>query len=236
MLGMASAFRWSSHFNIPAEDRPRGAARRRLTRPDAKRERSTHFVSGAVYRCVVSRTQTVDPHARDSAVVACCLAASAVSDAGLSDRRKAAILMDCLSVLAALSPPGQAMTFGQLRAGLTMPLRELLPASIDLGSTGNVALLDAEGMLSPEAEDLCRAWRTLPQVWGRRCSAGHCQPVPGADGQCRIHQGPVVTVEHGRPTTPLRVPGSGPAMSRGAVAAGAACSSRRRAGSRSAIW
>jgi hypothetical protein len=114
-----------------------------------------HFVSGVVYRCVVSRTQTVDPHARDSAVVACCLAAGAVSDAALSDRRKAAILMDCLGVLAAISPPGQVMTFGQLRAGLTMPLRELLPATIDLGSTGDVVLLDAEGMLSPEAEDVC---------------------------------------------------------------------------------
>jgi pPIWI_RE three-gene island domain Y len=135
------------------------------------REQSHGFVSGVVYRCVVSRTQTVDPHARDSAVVACCLAASAVSDAALSDRQKAAILMDCLGVLAAISPPGQVMTFGQLRAGLTMPLRELLPATIDPGSTGDVVLLDAEGMLSPEAEDVCHehfiGYAALDQHWSQ---------------------------------------------------------------------
>jgi len=54
---------------------------------------------------------------------------------------------------AATSPAWQVMTFGQFRAGLTMPLCELLPATIDLGSTGDVVLLDAEGMLSPPAEE-----------------------------------------------------------------------------------
>lgn len=131
----------------------------------------TDFVGGVVYRCVVPRTQIVDQHARDSAVVACCLAAGAVSDAALSDRRKAAILMDCLGVLAALSPPGQVMTFGQFRAGLTRPLRELLPATIDLGSTGDVVLLDAEGVLSPEAEDVCHehfiGCAALDQHWSQ---------------------------------------------------------------------
>jgi hypothetical protein len=38
-------------------------------------------------------------------------------------------------------------------------------------------------------------------------SAGHRQPVPGADGQGRIHQGLVVTVKHGRPIAPVPVPG-----------------------------
>jgi hypothetical protein len=60
-----------------------------------------------------------------------------------------------------------------------------------------------------------------------RISPGHRQPVPGADRQCRVHQGLVVAVKHGRPTNPVSVPGSAPAMSRGVAAAGAACSSHR---------
>src|ERR1700761_4503877 len=47
------------------------------------------------------------------------------------------------------------------------------------------------------------------------------QPVPGANRQDRLHQGPMITLEHGRFITPAPVRGSAPAISRGAVAAGA---------------
>jgi hypothetical protein len=69
-----------------------------------------------------------------------------------------------------------------------------------------------------------------------RISAGDRQPKPGTDGQYRVHQGLVVTVKHGRPITPVPVPGSVPAIFREVAAADAAYSSRRRAGLRSAIW
>lgn len=116
---------------------------------------------------------TVDSsRARDWAVIACCLAASAMSDAALSGGRKAAVLMDCLGVLAAVSPPGDVVTLGQLRAGLSGPMRNVLPPGIDAGMTGDVVLLEPWGTLSPEAEDVAREHfiecTALEQHWTHR--------------------------------------------------------------------
>jgi hypothetical protein len=116
---------------------------------------------------------TVDSsRARDWAVIACCLAASAMSDTALGSGRKAAILMDCLGVLAAVSPPGHVMTLGQLRAGLSRPMRDMLPPGIDAGMTGDVVLLEPSGALSPEAEDVAREHfvecTALEQHWTHR--------------------------------------------------------------------
>ena len=110
--------------------------------------------------------------ARDWAISACCLAASAMADSSLGDGRSAARLMDCLGVLAAVSPPGHAITLGQLRAGLSGPLRDLLPPGIDAGTTGDVVLLDPWGSLSTEAEDVAREHfiecAALEQHWTHR--------------------------------------------------------------------
>jgi hypothetical protein len=110
--------------------------------------------------------------ARDWAVSACCLAASAMSDPSLEDGRRAARLMDCLGVLAAVSPPGHVITLGQLRAGLSGPLRALLPPGIDAGMTGDVVLLEPWGSLSPETEDVAREHfiecAALEQHWSHR--------------------------------------------------------------------
>jgi hypothetical protein len=62
--------------------------------------------------------------------------------------------MDCLGVLAAVSPPGHMITLGQLRAGLSGPLRDLLPPGIDAGATGDIVLLEPWGSLSAEADDV----------------------------------------------------------------------------------
>jgi REase associating with pPIWI_RE len=110
--------------------------------------------------------------ARDWAVIACCLAASAMSDQALEGGRKAAMLMDCLGVLAAVSPPGHVMTLGQLRAGLSGPMRDLLPPGIDVGMTGEVVLMEPSWALSPEAEDVAREHfvecTALEQHWTHR--------------------------------------------------------------------
>jgi hypothetical protein len=115
----------------------------------------------------------VDPsRARDWAVIACCLAAGAMSDPVLDGGRKAAILMDCLGVLSAVSPPGHVTTLGQLRAGLSGPLGKLLPPGVDAGMTGEVVLLEPSGTLSPEAEDVAREHfvecTALEQHWTHR--------------------------------------------------------------------
>lgn len=94
--------------------------------------------------------------ARDWAVSACCLAASAMSDPDLKGGRKAEKLMDCLGVLSAVSPPGHVITLGDLRAGLSGPLRDLLPPGIDAGLIGDAVLLEPWGTLSPESEDVAR--------------------------------------------------------------------------------
>lgn len=62
-----------------------------------------------------------------------------------------------------------------------------------------------------------------------RVPAGNAQPVTGADGQHRLHQCPVVTVEHGGPLTPARAPGNAPAIRPAAGAAAATCPSHRAA-------
>jgi hypothetical protein len=97
---------------------------------------------------------------------------SALADPSLSDGRRAARLMDSLGVLAAVSPPGHLTTLGQLRSGLSGPLRDLLPPGIDAGTTGDVVLLEPWGSLSAEAEDVagehfieCAA---LEQHWTHR--------------------------------------------------------------------
>src|ERR1700735_470394 len=84
-------------------------------------------------------------YSRDWPVVACCLAAAAVSDPRIDDRRKAVILMDCLGALAAVSPNGQAPSLGQFRLGLSGPMRDLVPGGIDVGVIGDVVLLDPSG-------------------------------------------------------------------------------------------
>ena len=80
--------------------------------------------------------------------------------------------MDCLGVLAAVSPPGHVITLGQLRAGVSGPLRDLLPPGIDAGATGDIVLLEPWGSLSAEADDVagehfieCTA---LEQHWTHR--------------------------------------------------------------------
>lgn len=94
--------------------------------------------------------------ARDWAVSACCLAASAMADPSIGDGLRAARLMDSLGVLAAVSPPGRVITLGQLRAGLSGPLHDLLPAGVDAGMAGDAVLLEPWGSLSAEAEDVAR--------------------------------------------------------------------------------
>lgn len=110
--------------------------------------------------------------ARDWAVSACCLAASAMADPSMDDDRRAVRLMDCLGVLAAVSPPGHVVTLGRLREGLSGPLRDLLPPGIDAGITGEVVLLEPWGALSPEAEDVAREHfiecTALEQHWTHR--------------------------------------------------------------------
>jgi hypothetical protein len=80
--------------------------------------------------------------------------------------------MDCLGVLAAVSPPGHVITLGQLRAGLSGPLRDLMPPGIDAGTIGDVVLLDPWGSLSAEAEDVAREHfiecAALEQHWTHR--------------------------------------------------------------------
>jgi hypothetical protein len=111
-------------------------------------------------------------HARDWAISACCLAASAMADPSLDDGRRAAMLMDCLGVLVAVSPPGHVITLGQLRAGLSGPLGDLLPPGIEAGATGSVVLLEPWGSLSAEAEDVAREHfiecAALEQHWTHR--------------------------------------------------------------------
>lgn len=111
-------------------------------------------------------------YSRDWPVVACCLAAAAVSDPAVDDRRKAVILMDCLGVLAAVSSNGQAPTLGQFRSGLFGPMSDLLPGSADVGSVGDIVLLDAAGGLAPEVEDILQEHyvdcAALDQHWTHR--------------------------------------------------------------------
>ena len=130
-------------------------------------------VPWSTFTAMAPAAVTVDSsRARDWAVIACCLSASAMSDQALGGGRKAAILMDCLGVLAAVSPPGHVTTLGQLREGLSGPMRDLLPSGIDAGMTGEVALLEPSGALSPEAEDVAREHfvecTALEQHWTHR--------------------------------------------------------------------
>lgn len=110
--------------------------------------------------------------ARDWAISACCLAAGAMSDRSMNDACRAARLMDCLGVLASVSPPGHTITLGQLRAGVSGPLGDLLPPGIDAGATNDVVLLDSWGSLSAEAEDVAREHfidcAALEQHWTHR--------------------------------------------------------------------
>ncbi|MCW2934247.1 MAG: hypothetical protein JWM19_5209 [Actinomycetia bacterium] len=82
------------------------------------------------------------------------------------------ILMDCLGVLAAVSPDGRTRTLGQFRSGLSRPMRDLLPSGVDVGAVGDVVLLESSGDLAAEAEDIlgehyveCAA---LDQHWTHR--------------------------------------------------------------------
>jgi hypothetical protein len=122
---------------------------------------------------VTPTTAVIDAAAsRDWPVVACCLAAAAVSDPRIDDRRKAVILMDCLGALAAVSPNGQAPSLGQFRLGLSGPMRDLVPGSIDVGVIGDVVLLDSSGDLAPEVEDILQEHfvdcAALDQHWAHR--------------------------------------------------------------------
>jgi hypothetical protein len=114
----------------------------------------------------------IDADSRDWLVVACCLAAAAVSDPEVDDRRKAVILMDCLGVLAAVYPDRRALTLGQFRSGLSGPIRDLVPGGVDVGAIGDVVLLGPSGDLAPEVEDILQEHyvdhAALNQHWSHR--------------------------------------------------------------------
>jgi hypothetical protein len=130
-------------------------------------------VRWSTFTVVTPTTAVIDAApSRDWPVVACCLAAAAVSDPRIGDRRKAVILMDCLGALAAVSPNGQAPCLRQFRLGLSCPMRDLVPGSIDVGVIGDVVLLDPSGDLAPEVEDILQEHfvdcAALDQHWAHR--------------------------------------------------------------------
>jgi hypothetical protein len=88
--------------------------------------------------------------------MAACAAAFAVADPAMADRDKAARLMDCLGVVSAAYPIGEAPTLGRFRRMLREPLQRLMPPGVDPGLVGNLVLLDGAGRLCDEAEDICR--------------------------------------------------------------------------------
>ncbi|WP_245812020.1 hypothetical protein [Actinophytocola xinjiangensis] len=96
---------------------------------------------------------------RDQAVTACCLAAAALGDPALAGEVKGRRLMSCLGVLAATHVVGEAPSMARFRAGLREPLRNLLPEDVHTTGLADLVLLDAEGHLTDEAEDLCREFR-----------------------------------------------------------------------------
>jgi len=124
------------------------------------------------FRAMPSTAAVIDAESRDWLVVACCLAAAAVSDPVVDDRRKAVILMDCLGVLAAACPDRRAPTLGQFRAGLSGPVRDLVPGGVDVGAIGDVVLLEPSGDLAPEVEDILQEHyvdlAVLAQHWSHR--------------------------------------------------------------------
>lgn len=108
--------------------------------------------------------------ARDSVVMAACIAASSVADPAVPDRDKAARLMECLAVVSAAFPVGAAPSLGRFRGLLHEPLKHLIPAGLDPGSVGDVTLLDAAGRLCDEAEDICREHFVPVAALGERWS------------------------------------------------------------------
>ena len=94
--------------------------------------------------------------ARDSVIMAACVAASSVADPAVPDRDTAARLMECLSVVSAAFPIGAAPSLGRFRRLLGEPLKHLIPPGLDPGLLGDLVLLDAAGRLCDEADDICR--------------------------------------------------------------------------------
>ena len=111
----------------------------------------------------------IEPNAaRDSVVMAACAAASAVADPAMPDRDKAARLMECLAVVSAAYPIGEAPIFGRFRRLLREPLQRLMPPGVDPGPVGDLVLLDDAGRLCDEAEDICREHLVPVAVLGER--------------------------------------------------------------------
>ncbi|GLW90626.1 hypothetical protein [Actinokineospora globicatena] len=96
---------------------------------------------------------------RDQAVTACCQAAAALGDPDLPGEVKGRRLMSCLGVLAATHAIGAAPSMARFRAGLRGPLGSLLPDDVRTAELADLRLLDGDGHLTDEAEDLSREFR-----------------------------------------------------------------------------
>ncbi|MGK4586045.1 hypothetical protein [Kitasatospora sp. HPMI-4] len=103
---------------------------------------------------------------REQALTACCMAAAAEADPQLQPARRAAMLMDCLSVLRAAHPAADAaqLGMGEFRRALRCPLAPLLPTPSESGDRfGELCLLDGDGLARDALQDLYRE-HLVPQA------------------------------------------------------------------------